>query len=366
MSFHLTPESAASQVPAGFARAAEGKPGAVTEIGYTLSSEEFPPRDLVGFARRAEEVGFSFALISDHFHPWVERQGQSPFVWSVIGAVGEATDRLRVGTGVTCPLIRIHPAIVAQAAATCAALLPKRFFLGLGTGENLNEHILGDRWPPAAVRREMLEEAVDVIRGLWRGESFSHHGPHYTVENARIYTLPDELPSIMIAASGREAAKLSGRLSDGFIGVAPDSELIEAFQSSGGRGKPRIGQANVCFAKDEAEAKRIAHEWWPNAGVPGELSQELPVPAHFEQAAENVSEDDIAEVVACGPDPERHIETIEKFIDAGYDHVYLHQIGPDQEGFLSFCERELLSRLGSPRGLRQNEARQHRRSRTGG
>jgi G6PDH family F420-dependent oxidoreductase len=317
----------------------------MTELGYTLSSEEFFPADLVRFARRAEETGFSYALVSDHYHPWVDRQGSSPFVWSVIGAVAQATDRLKLGTGVTCPTMRIHPAIVAQAAATCEALMPGRFFLGVGTGENLNEHILGDRWPPAAVRREMLEEAIEVIRLLWKGGSQSHHGRHYTVENARLYTLPEKPPPLMVAASGPEAAKLSGRLGDGFIGVAPEAELIDAFESSGGKGKPRIGQVNVCYAADEAAARRTAHSWWPNAGIPGELSQELPVPAHFEQAAENVTEEDIVEVVACGPDPERHLESIGKFVDAGYDHVYVHQIGPDQESFFEFYGSEILPRF---------------------
>jgi coenzyme F420-dependent glucose-6-phosphate dehydrogenase len=317
----------------------------MTELGYTLSSEEFYPADLVRFAQRAEEAGFGYALVSDHYHPWIDKQGSSPFVWAVIGSVAQATERLRLGTGVTCPTMRVHPAIVAQAAATCETLMPGRFFLGVGTGENLNEHILGDRWPPAEVRREMLEEAVAVIRLLWQGGSQSHHGAHYTVENARIYTLPEKPPPLMIAASGPRAAEVSGRLGDGFIGVAPDAELIKAFEASGGKGKPRIGQVNVCYAEDEASARRTAHSWWPNAGIPGELSQELPVPAHFEQAAENVSEDDIAEVIACGPDPERHLESIGKFEDAGYDHVYVHQIGPDQESFFGFYEREVLPRF---------------------
>lgn len=319
----------------------------MAQIGYTLTSEEHGPRDLVRYARLAEEAGFPYALISDHFHPWTDRQGQSPFVWSVIGGVAEATERLCLGTGVTCPTVRMHPAIVAQAAATCAVLMPGRFFLGVGTGENLNEHILGDHWPSAAVRREMLEEAVAVIRELWRGGLVEHRGRHYTVENARLYTLPDEPPPVMVAASGPEAAELAGRIGDGFIGVAPQSELIEAFESAGGAGKPRYGQVTVCWGEDEAQARRTAHEWWPNIAIPGELSQVLPQPAHFEQAAENVSEDDVAELIACGPDPGRHIEFIQRFADAGYDHVFVHQVGPEQEGFLRFYAREVLPRLGA-------------------
>jgi G6PDH family F420-dependent oxidoreductase len=314
-------------------------------IGYALSSEEHAPNDLVRYARRAEEVGFSFALISDHYHPWIDRQGHSPFVWSVIGGIAQATQRLRLGTGVTCPIIRMHPAIIAQAAATSAVMLPGRFFLGVGTGENLNEHIVGLRWPPHQVRLAMLEEAIAVIRQLWQGGMQSHHGRYFTVENARIYTLPDHPPPIMVAAGGPRAAELAGRIGDGLIGTAPQKELVQQFEAAGGAGKPRYGQLTVCWAQDEATARRTAYEIWPNAGVKGELSQELPTPAHFEQAAGMVREDDIAQKIVCGPDPERHIQGIRQFIDAGYDHVYVHQVGPDQEGFFQFYAREVLPQL---------------------
>jgi coenzyme F420-dependent glucose-6-phosphate dehydrogenase len=314
-------------------------------IGYALSCEEHAPRELVRNARLAEEAGFEFALISDHYHPWIERQGQSPFVWAVIGGIAEATDRLRLGTGVTCPTIRIHPAIVAHAAATSAAMMPRRFFLGVGTGENLNEHVLGGRWPPAAVRLEMLEEAVEVIRRLWSGELISHRGKHYLVENARLYTVPDEPPPIMVAAAGSNAAELAGRTGDGFVGVSPQAELLDVFNRSGGRGKPCYGQVQVCWAGDEQQARRTALEWFPNIALPGELSQELPQPAHFEQAVELLGEDDLAEIVACGPDPERHLEMIGRFERAGFDHIYVHQIGPDQEGFLRFYRDEIIPRL---------------------
>src|SRR5687767_3809814 len=204
------------------------------ELGYALSSEEHGPRELVEHARAAEETGFTFALISDHFHPWVDKQGQSPFVWSVIGGIAEATEELRLGTGVTCPTIRIHPAIVAQAAATSAAMLPGRFFLGVGTGENLNEHVLGDRWPETEVRQEMLEEAVAVIRLLWQGGQQSHRGRYYTVENARLYTLPEQPTPIMVAAGGPKAAELAGRIGDGFIGTSAERELLATFDRAGG------------------------------------------------------------------------------------------------------------------------------------
>ena len=319
----------------------------MTAIGYTLSSEEFGPQELVGFARRAEELGFDFLSISDHFHPWVDRQGNSPFVWGTLGAVAEATERIEVGTGVTCPTTRIHPAIIAQAAATAAALLPGRFFLGLGSGENLNEHILGDRWPETAIRQERLEEAIEVIRKLWEGGLQSHHGRHYTVENARIYTLPDEPPPLIIAAAGPRATEMAGRLGDGFFGLVPDADVIEQFEAAGGSGKPRYGQIHVCWAEDEDQARKTALEWWPNAVVGGNLNWELPLPSHFESASEWADGEAIAESVVCGPDPEPYLEQVRAFADAGYDHVYFHQVGPDQDGFFSFAERELLPELGS-------------------
>lgn len=319
------------------------------KIGWTLASEEHGPRELVGVARRVEESGFAFAMVSDHYHPWVERQGHSPFVWSVIGGIAQVTERMPIGTGVTCPTVRIHPAIVAQAAATSAAMLPGRFLLGVGTGENLNEHVLGDRWPAASVRREMLEEAVAVIRELWGGGLVEHDGAHYTVENARLYTLPDEPPPILVAASGPEAAELAGRIGDGFVGTAPEPELIDRFESAVGDGRrrrPRYGQITVCWAASEEEGIRTAREWWPNAAIPGELGQVLPQPAHFEQAAQLVTDEQISERVACGPDPERHLELLRTYAEAGYDHIFVHQVGPDQEGALRFYERELLPHAG--------------------
>jgi len=315
------------------------------EIGYKLSSEEHGPQALVDNARRAEDAGFSYALISDHFHPWVDRQGESPFVWSVIGALSEATERLRIGTGVTCPTIRIHPVIIAQAAATSELLLPRRFFLGLGTGENLNEHILGDKWPSAAQRLEMLEEAIEVIRTLWKGGQRSHYGRHYTVENARIYSLPDEPPPIFIAGSGDKAVELAARAGDGLISVAPDGETVEAFEAAGGKGKPRIAEMHVCYSENAADARKTATEWWPNIAMGGQLGQDLALPAHYEAVAELVSEEDVAEAVACGPDPDRHIEEISKFLDAGYEQVTVHQIGPDQAGFFSFYEDSVLPKV---------------------
>jgi coenzyme F420-dependent glucose-6-phosphate dehydrogenase len=314
-------------------------------IGYTLSSEEQGPGALVGLAERAEQVGFAFAGISDHFHPWIDKQGNSPFVWGVLGAISQRTERLRLLTGVTCPTFRVHPAIVAQAAATAAALLPGRFSLGVGSGENLNEHVLGERWPPVRERQARLEEAIEVIRLLWEGGLKSHRGEYYRVENARIYSLPDEPPPILVAVAGDRSVDLAARAGDGLVGTAPKADSVERFRENGGKGKPAYGQLHVCWAEDEEEAKRTALEWWPNAAVSGTHFLELPLPSHFEEAAELVGEDEIAESVVCGPDPERHLAAIREFIDAGYDHVYVHQIGPDQEGFFDFYERSVLPEL---------------------
>ena len=312
------------------------------KLGYALSSEEHPPDVLVQNARAAEAAGFEFALISDHFHPWIDRQGESPFVWTVIGAVGQSTEKLVVGTGVTCPSIRIHPAILAQAAATTAVLMPGRFFFGLGTGENLNEHVLGDRWPSAEERLEMLAEAIGLIRELWRGELVSHRGRHFRVDRARLYTLPDEPPPIAVAAAAPGAAELAGEHGDALISVGPNGEVVERFQGAGGVGKPRYAQLHVCWAETEAEAVRTARKMWPNSALPGELGQELALPQHFEQATSTVTDAQAAKTIVCGPDPERHRAAIDEYVHAGFDHVYVHQVGPEQEGFIRFYEREIL------------------------
>lgn len=315
------------------------------QFGYALSSEEHAPSQLVQNARRAEEVGFTFALISDHYHPWIDKQGHSAFVWAVIGGIAQATRTLRLGTGVTCPTIRIHPAIIAQAAATAAAMMPGRFFLGVGSGENLNEHITGEGWPSAPTRLEMLEEAMEVIRLLWQGGEQSYEGAYYTVDHARVYTLPEQPTPIVVAASGPRAAERAGRLGDGLISTSPEKEVVQAFEQAGGRGKPKYGQLTVCWAEDERQARRTAFEWWPTSAVKGELSQELPLPRHFEQAAKMVSEEDMAQSVVCGPDPEKHLARIRAYLEAGFDHVYIHQVGPDQEGFFRFYQRDILPKL---------------------
>jgi G6PDH family F420-dependent oxidoreductase len=314
------------------------------EIGYAFSSEEHSPPDLVRHARAAEEVGFSFGLISDHIHPWVDAQGHSAFVWSVIGAIAEATNRLRIGTGVTCPMIRIHPAIIAQAAATSACLMPGRFFLGVGTGENLNEHVLGAKWPAADERLEMLEEAIEVMRLLWQGGYQTHRGKHYTVENLRIFDLPDEPIDVAVAAMQPKAAWLAGRVGDALINVAPDKEIVEQFEEGGGNGKTKYGQLTVCYAESKEQAKQAAFEAWPNALVEGSASQELPLPSDFEQLVRNARPDDLEGKIVLGSEPDDYLQELQEYEEAGYTHVYIHQIGSDQEGFFEFARRELLTR----------------------
>ena len=317
----------------------------MTTYGYWLSSEEHRPLDLVRDARRAEETGFEFAMISDHFHPWLDAQGHSPFVWSVIGGIAAATERLRLGTGVTCPLIRIHPAVVAHAAATCGALLPGRFFLGLGTGENLNEHVTGARWPAPDERISMFEEAIEVIRLLWEGGEQTHRGEHYTVDHARLYTLPEEPIPIVVAADKPNAAEVAGSLGDGLITTAPDEGIASTYRGAGGDG-PRYGQVRLCWAEDPEEAKQTAFRLWRHSGLGGTLSQELPRPSDFDAVAESVTLEMATEGVPCGPDPEPVVELVQTWEKAGFDHIAVHQIGSDQEGFFRFWEQELQPHLG--------------------
>jgi G6PDH family F420-dependent oxidoreductase len=313
-------------------------------LGYFLSTEEHPAPALVDQAARAEQAGFETAWISDHFHPWNDAQGQAPFVWAVLGGISQRTQRLRVHTAVTAPIVRIHPAIIAQAAATAATMLPGRFGLGVGTGEALNEHVLGDPWPSVNIRLEMLEEAVGHIRALWEGGTKTRYGEYYVVDRARIYSLPDEPPPIHVSAFGPKAVEVAARIGDGYMTTEPSAELLQLYRDHGGKGTAHGGM-KVCWAESEEEARRTVHRLWANEGLPGELAQLLPTPTNFEQASELVTPEMLAESIPCGPDPERHVQRIQAFFDAGYDEVYISQIGSDQEGFFRFFERELRPRL---------------------
>ena len=315
----------------------------MVSIGYFLSCEEFGPRELVRQAKKAEQAGFERLWISDHFHPWLDEQGNSPFVWSVIGALSETTS-LPITTAVTCPLIRIHPAIVAQAAATAAVQCEGRFVLGVGSGEALNEHVTAERWPPPRVRREMLAEAVQVIRQLHGGKQISHRGKHYRVENARVYTLPDQPVPIYISGFGPSATTLAAELGDGFCTVGPQADLVRTYRDAGGSG-PVQGGFKVCWADSEDEGVQTAHRLWRNELLPGSLPTTLPTPNDYAAASSLVTEDMMRDHLACGPDADRHIAEVRKFVDAGFDEVYVQQIGPQQDEFFDAWQKAVLPNI---------------------
>ena len=310
-------------------------------IGYKLCSEERDAAGLVQDARAAEAAGFDFAAISDHFHPWIDAQGESPFVWTTLGAIAASTETITVGTAVTCPTVRMHPALVAQAAATTATLLPGRFFLGVGTGEALNEHIYGDAWPSATTRREMLREAVELLRRLWTGDLVNFDGRYYAVEGARIYSLPDRRIPVYVAASGPEAASLAAEIGDGLIVAGVSREAVDTYDAEGGVG-PRLAEIVVNADDDEERALETIKEVWPNSAIPGELSAELPMPRHFEQAASAVRVEDLRGSATLGTAPEPYLEILHQLARSGFTHVFLHQVGADQDRFFGFARDALL------------------------
>ncbi|WP_250404500.1 TIGR03557 family F420-dependent LLM class oxidoreductase [Streptomyces cellostaticus] len=309
--------------------------------GFALMGEEHPPELLVEMAVQAEAAGFDFAMLSDHFQPWTSAQGHGSNVWPVLGSIAHATERIAVGTAVVCPTMRQHPAVVAHAAATTARLLPGRFLLGLGSGGMLNEHITGAPWPSARLRLEMLEEAVILMRRLWSGELVTHQGRHFTAVDAQLWGLPEAPPPVLLAASGVRAARLAGAQGDGLIATVPDSRLIQAFRTAGRKEAPAYGWISVCWGLHPDEALRTAHRHWPIAGLSGDLFQELRLPRHVEAATRHVRPQDMSEAVVTGPDVRRYTKRIREFLDAGFTHVWLHQIGPDQEGFLKFWQEEV-------------------------
>ena len=316
----------------------------MVSFGLTLSSEEHAPGRLVELAVAAEARDFDFVSISDHFHPWLSDQGHSPFVWAVLGAIAAKTSRIRAGTGVTCPTVRMHPVVVAQAAASTSLLFGDRFTFGVGSGEALNEHVVGKRWPPIELRLEMLEEAIGVIRALWTGESVTHYGKHYIVEDARLFDAPKGDLPLVVSAFGSTSARLAARCGDGLWMSTPQAEVVDAFERAGGKG-PVFGQISLCYAKDEQIGRKIGHRYWRTAGVPGQLSQDLPTVSHFETASSTVTEDEIPEHFPCGPRLEPIVERAQAAVAAGVDHLYFHQIGPDQDGFLEFWNASLRREL---------------------
>jgi G6PDH family F420-dependent oxidoreductase len=312
----------------------------MTSFGFTLSSEELDAPTLVDTARQAESAGFERIWVSDHYHPWNTAQGQSPFVWSVLGAIA-ATTELRLTTAVTCPTFRIHPAVLAQATATVASMAADRFRFGVGSGEALNEHILGDAWPPVSIRLGRLEEAIAVIRRLWAGDTVTHEGRYFTVHNARIFSLPPRPPPILVSGFGPESTALAARVADGWISTSPDAEGLREYRRAGGTGATQAG-LKICYAASEQAGAETAARLWGHQVVSGQSSQDLPTWHAFAGLAEQATPEDIARIVPCGPDAQRAADSVQQFVDAGFDEVYIAQMGPDQQGALRFLTNEVL------------------------
>jgi G6PDH family F420-dependent oxidoreductase len=321
----------------------------VTSFGYTMMCEQSRPDQLVRDVRQAEEAGFDFSVISDHYQPWLDAQGHSGYAWSILGAAASATERIGLMSFVTCPTIRYHPAVVAQKAATVQILSGNRFRLGLGSGENLNEHVVGKGWPSVGVRHRMLDEAVDVIAALFEGDgTVNYRGHFFDVETAKLWDLPDERVSIGIAVSGRSSCSLAGRKADLMIAVEPRKELGQLFEAAGGKGKPRVAQVAVAYDRDERAAIKRAYEQFRWFGLGWKVNADLPNPDAFESATRFVTPEDVAGGLACGPDVNKHVEAVKAYIEAGFDEVALVQVGADhQEPFIRWAEQELLPALRS-------------------
>lgn len=315
----------------------------MTDIGYFLSAEELTPLDIVAHAKTAEGAGFDRVWVSDHYHPWVSAQAQSPFIWAVLGGIA-ATTQLKMTTAVTCPTFRIHPAIIAQATATIAAMAPGRFSFGVGSGEALNEHILGDAWPPVSIRLARLQEALEIIRKLWTGDVVTHQGRYFTVHNAKLWSLPQAPPEVLISGFGPAATELAAKIGDGWITTGPDADGMKTYRDAGGKGRTQ-GGLKICYAATEKEAAETAHRFWGHEGAGGQLLQDMPMWAGFEAIAELTTPADVAASLPCGPDPARVAEAISAYRDAGFDEVYVAQMGPDQESGIRFLAEQVLPLL---------------------
>lgn len=321
----------------------------MAKFGYKLMTEEHGPTALVENAIRAEAAGFDFVGSSDHFHPWLDSQGHSPFAWSVLGAIAHATSEIGIATGLTCPIIRYHPAIIAQAAATVSLMSEGRFTLAVGAGERLNEHITGETWPSLPDRHEMLAEAIDIFRMLWSGEVCQHPGPYFQLDHAQLYDCPEEQIPVILGVSGPHSLSLAQSHADGIMATEPKAELVEGFRTEGGRTGPCYGELSLAYAATEEEGRRIAHERFRFGALGWSAMSELPTPQAFEAATQCIRPEDLADTIPAGPDPEKHLAAIRKYLDAGFDHIAIVGIGPDQAGFIRFFENELkpqLDRMG--------------------
>ncbi|MFI8347431.1 LLM class F420-dependent oxidoreductase [Streptomyces sp. NPDC085596] len=318
----------------------------MVRIGYTMMTEQAGPRELVDHVVRAEEAGFDFSVTSDHYFPWLRSQGHAPYAWSVLGAAAQATSRIPLMTYVTCPTFRYHPAVVAQKAATLQLLSEDRFRLGLGSGENLNEHVVGQGWPAVDVRHEMLEEAVEIIHALFEGGHVTYHGKHYDVESAKLWDLPDRRPPLGIAVSGEESCALAGHLADLVIATEPKKELLEAFDRHGGTGRPSVGQLPVSHGPDRDAAIRRAHDQFRWFGLGWKVNSELPHPDSFASATQFVTEEDVAASIPCGDDPEDFVAAVRPYVEAGFTEVALVQIGGGtQPAYIDWSKQTLLPAL---------------------
>ncbi|NUR30867.1 MAG: LLM class F420-dependent oxidoreductase [Catenulispora sp.] len=316
------------------------------QIGYTMMTEQAGPRQLVEDVVRAEQVGFDFSVASDHYFPWVDEQGHAPYVWSVLGAAAQATSRIPLMTYVTCPTFRYHPVVVAQKAATVQLLSEGRFRLGLGSGENLNEHVVGRGWPAVDVRQDMLAEAVEIIRRLFEGGYVTHHGEHFQVEAAKLWDRPDTPPPIGVAVSGQRSCGIAGRLADVMIATEPKGELVTMFEQAGGGGKPKVGQVPVCYDTDRDRAVKRAHEQFRWFGGGWKVNADLPGTAGFDSASKYVKPEDVAEAIPCGDDVEEFVKAVRPFAEAGFTEVALVQVGGDaQAPFFDWAEKTLIPAL---------------------
>lgn len=318
----------------------------MVRFGYTLMTEQSGPRALVRHAPPAERAGFDFAVMSDHFSPWLDTQAHSPYAWSVLGAVAQATERIELMTYVTAPIMRYHPAVVAQKAATIGLLSQERFTLGLGAGENLNEHVIGQGWPPVNVRHEMLSEAVEIIRALSGGEYVNYTGRHYRVDSAKLWDVPRRPVPIGVAVSGPQSVRRFAPVAESMIATEPQAELCRGWDSAGG-GDRKIGQLPVSWGTDRDAAVRRAHEQFRWFAGGWKVNAELPGPAAFAGATQYVRPEDVAATIPCGPDVQPIVDSVSAFWQAGFTDVALVQIGGDdhQDGFFEFAERELLPAL---------------------
>lgn len=315
----------------------------MAQIGYKLMTEEHGPRALVENAVRAEAAGFDFVGISDHFHPWLKSQGHSPFVWSVLGAIAHATQKVGIATGLTCPIIRYHPAIIAQAAATVSLMSKGRFTLAVGAGERLNEHVTGARWPSIPERHDMLGEAIDIFRALWTGEVQNYTGEHFVLDHVQLFDPPERPIPIVLGVSGDRSVALAAEKADGMMTTEPNAELVSDFRKKV-KG-PCYAEVALAYASSVEEGQRLAHERFRFSAFDWSVNSELPSVEGFEAATKFVRPEDVAKAISCGPDAETHLTAIKKYLDAGFDHIALLGIGPNQDDFIKFAETKLLPKL---------------------